>query len=140
MNHSIQPHKSSIGDQPANIMALISYLIGSVLVFIPGITYLAWLAPLVIFFLEKESRFVKFHAMQAFVLDATGILLGLLLTLLFGGLSLRTLALIATLATMISLIILGLAIYAMFKAYRYVEYSIPLIGKLSATLTGKINQ
>jgi uncharacterized membrane protein len=138
MKHSIQPHKSSIGDLQANIMALISYFIGSVLVFIPGIMYLAWLAPLVIFFLEKESRFVKFHAMQAFLLDAVGVLLGLLLTLLIGGISYETFALITTLAALVSVTILGLAVYSMYQAYKYVEFSIPIIGKLSLTLTGKV--
>ncbi len=139
MNNSIQPHKSSIGDQQANIMALLSYLVGSILVFIPGIMYIAWLAPLIIFFLEKESRFVKFHAMQAFVLEVTGILLSLLVSLLFGGISYDSFAFVGTLATLISITILVLAIYAMIKAYQYVEYSIPLIGKISAALSGKVS-
>ena len=139
MNNSNQPHKSSIGDMQANIMALLCYLVSSVLVFVPGLMYVAWLAPLVIFFLEKESRFVKFHAMQAFVLDAVGILLGLLVTLLFGGISYESFAFVGTLVTIISITILVFAIYAMLKAYRYVEYSIPFIGKISAALTSKVS-
>ncbi len=141
MNNPIQPHKSSIGDLQANSMALLCYLAGCILAFIPVIRYVAWLAPLAIFFLEKESRFVKFHAMQAFVLDAIGRILGLLLTLLFGGnlaapafYSYGTVGFIVMLTTLISLVSLALAVIAMLKAYKYVEYRIPIIGNIAAGL------
>lgn len=149
MGNTIEAHKSSIGGMQANVMALLCYLIGAVLAFVPIIMHVAWLAPLVIFFLEKESRFVKFHAIQAFVLSAVGVVLGLLVSLLFGGMVaaagfgansaadlLGPAALVGVLAAIISIVILVFAIIAMIKAYKYAEYHIPLLGGIAAKLTG----
>ena len=74
---SIDPHKSTIGGMDANLLALIAYIASAAVGFIPLLRYLAWLAPLVIFFMEKESGFVKFHAMQSFVLNLIGAAFGL---------------------------------------------------------------
>lgn len=150
MNNQVEAHQSSIGGLQANMMALLCYLIGAILAFIPVIMHVAWLAPLVIFFLEKESRFVKFHAMQAFALSAVGVLLGLLVSLLFGGMIAAaglgaapaagfwgSAALVGVLASIISVVILVFAIIAMIKAYKYTEYHIPLLGGIAAKLTGE---
>lgn len=150
MNNQIQPHKSTIVDLQANIMALLCYIISAVLSFIPGISYVAWLAPLVIFFLEKESHFIKFHAMQAFVLNVIGAVLGFLVTVVLGGIFAVSLfnpyssvaafgfvGIIGILSGAISLIVLVLAIIAMIKAYKYFEYGIPVIGGLTVKIMGK---
>lgn len=76
------PHKSSLGGLDANLMALLCYVAAFVIGLIPGIRYVAFLAPLVLYFLEKNSRFVKFHAMQAFILELLYMLLGLILSLI----------------------------------------------------------
>ena len=74
----VNPHRSSLG-MDAHVMALLCYLAAFVLAWIPYIQYVAPLAPLIIFFIEKESPFVKFHAIQAFIL----VLINWVLTTLF---------------------------------------------------------
>lgn len=84
---AIPSHQSSIGDLEANIMAFLCYLTSSILAFVLGLSYVAWLAPLAIFFLEKKSEFVKFHAIQAFVLNALGVVLGLVTSMVLSGIA-----------------------------------------------------
>ena len=79
------PHKSSLGGLDANLMALLCYVAAFVIGLIPGIRYVAFLAPLALYFLEKGSRFVKFHAMQAFMLQLLYMLLNLILSLIGTG-------------------------------------------------------
>ncbi|MGI6161839.1 MAG: DUF4870 domain-containing protein [Christensenellales bacterium] len=153
-NTAVEAHQSSIGNMQANVMAMLCYVSGTVLGFIPVISYVAWLAPLVIFFIEKESHFVKFHAMQAFLLNLVGVALGLLVSVVLGGImaasvamatdyasmtgALGSIAIVGVLTTIISLLILVIAIIALIKAYKYSEYQIPLIGGLAKKLAGKV--
>lgn len=151
---AVEPHKSSIGNLDANIMALIAYVAAAVIGWIPGLRYFAWLAPLLIFFLEKNSSFVKFHAMQAFILNAIGQILAFLITVVLGGIfsaalitgsSAAVLAAAATLATLgaivtiISIIITIFAIIALYNAYMYKTYHIPVVGQLADKLSGKLS-
>ncbi|NLK89580.1 MAG: DUF4870 domain-containing protein [Clostridiaceae bacterium] len=149
----VEPHKSSIGNLDANVMALLAYLATGILMYIPYIKYVAWLAPLVLFFLEKQSGFVRFHAMQAFILNAVNFLL----TALIGGIiiasitaaaqraqtwedvgaTLAGVGIINTIVIIISLVITIFAIVALVKAYKYQLYKMPLIGKLAAKFSGQ---
>ncbi|MEL7610856.1 MAG: DUF4870 domain-containing protein [Bacillota bacterium] len=140
-NKIIEPaHKSSIGNLDANVMALLSYIISSVLGFIPGVSYVAWAIPLVIFFVEKQSKFVKFHALQAFSLNLFGFVLGLLVSLIMTAAvvtadpyaALGAIGTVGILTFLISVVILVFAIIAMIKAYKYEVYKIPLLGNLAA--------
>lgn len=79
--NTYQPHRSSLGGLDANIMALLCYLVTFVGGLIPVVKYVAWLLPLVIVFLEKESGLVKFHAMQAFVLNLISFVVTVLITI-----------------------------------------------------------
>ncbi len=140
---TVEPHKSSLG-MDANIAILIAYLGGVAVAWIPGLNYLAWLVPVVVFVLEKESRFVRFHAMQSFALSLVGLVFGIVLAILTGifaatfvyspGAGLGLLGLIATLGTIISIIILILAIIAIIQGFQYKEYKIPFIGNLAVKL------
>ena len=56
------PHRSSIGQLNANSVAALCYGITLILFFIRGFQFCAWLLPLAVYILEKESAFVKFHA------------------------------------------------------------------------------
>lgn len=143
-----QPHRSSLGGLDANIMALLCYLVTTIAGFIPVIRYVAFLLPFVIVFVEKESGLVRFHAMQAFMLNlvsmALSVVLGILLSVL--GVSLAffswsATAGVAAITGIISLVI-GIAaivfsILAMIKAYNYTEYDIPLLGALSRSFLTK---
>ena len=80
--NTYQPHRSSLGGLDANIMAVLCYLVTFVGGLIPVVKYVAWLLPLVIVFLEKESGLVKFHAMQAFVLNLISFVVTVLITIL----------------------------------------------------------
>lgn len=101
--------KSSFG-MDENLAGMFSYLLG----FITGIIF---------FILEKESKFVKFHAMQS-------IILSVVLTILYGILSFIPiigwmLLLILPLITLILWIVL------MLKAYKYEYFKLPFIGDLA---------
>ncbi|MGI6333719.1 MAG: DUF4870 domain-containing protein [Saccharofermentanales bacterium] len=149
----VEPHKSSIGNLDANVMALLAYLVTGILMFIPYISYVAWLAPLVLYFLEKQSGFVRFHTMQAFILNV----INFLLSTLIGGIivasisaaahratsledigsSLAVAGVVTVIFTIISIIITIFAIIALVKAYKYQFYKLPLIGNLAAKISGQ---
>lgn len=138
------PHKSSIGNLDANVMALLSYIVSSLLAFVPVIEYVAWLIPLVIFLVEKQSKFVKFHALQAFCLNLAGFVITFVLSLISAATLAATnpfanpyaavgaIGLLSILALLISIAILVFAIIAMIKAYKYELYKLPLIGNIAA--------
>lgn len=143
-NEMHAPHGSSIGTMNANSMALLCYVAAIPLGWIPVLRYVAWLAPLALFLLEKQSKFVKFHAMQAFLLQVVSAVLSFLVSVVLGGilgvgsLSAATYyaaaglaGMIGLLTTVISLIILVFAIIAMVGAYQYKETHIPVLGGIA---------
>lgn len=107
--------KSSTGIQP-NIAALLAYLVG----FVSGIVF---------FLIEKENKFVRFHAMQSMGLSGGLFVLGLVLGLIpvLGGL-------------MILLNLLGLVLWVvcMVKAYQEAWFKLPVIGDFAAKQVGGI--
>ena len=152
-NEVYSPHKSSIGGLNANVMALICYIVSVVVGWIPVVRYVVWLVPLILFFMEKESKLVKFHAMQSFVLHVVSAILSLLVSVVLGGilgvgsLSAATYyaaaglaGIVGLLTTAISLVILVCAILAMVGAYRYKEPHIPIIGSIAEKLTRSMGQ
>lgn len=138
LNGKIAPHKSSLGNMDANVLALLVYLAPIVLSLIPVVRYIAWAAPLVVFLIEKDSSFVRFHAMQALLLNVVGSVLSFILMVLIAG-SITFVAggygggfvIISILSWLIVIAIIVLAILAMVKAYGYQQFKIPLIGSLS---------
>lgn len=146
MSKKIDAHKSSIGEMDANIMAVITYIGGGVLGFIPGLYYFSWVVPLVIYILEKKSKFVKKNALQSLSLQIVSSVILFILYFIVGGIIKRSysgnplsylsgvytgLAFISTLAMIVSVIFAVVVIIAMIKAYNYQEYTIPLIGKIT---------
>ncbi len=149
MNNNVEPHKASIGGMDANVLALIAYIASAIIGFIPLLRYLAWLAPLVIFMMEKESGFVRFHAMQSFILNLMGAALGFIVTVVIGGIITAAIGsrhvgaavfglagIVGLLTTVISLVILIFAVIAMIKAYKYNIYYIPFAGKIAEKYAG----
>jgi uncharacterized membrane protein len=143
---TVDPHKSSLGGLDANIMAVIAYVGGAVIGWIPVLRYFAWLVPVVIFFMEKSSKFVKFHAMQASLLNVVGAVLSLIVYILIGGAiraanpytALGTLAVVGLLIAIIAIIITIFSIIALYNAFKYKLYYIPIIGKLAEKLSAKM--
>ncbi len=100
-----------------NLMAAASYLLG----FITGIIFLL---------LEKQSKFVRFHAMQS--------------TILFGGIFVANIALgfIPILGWMVglmlSLVAFILWIVLMWKAFQGEMYKVPYVGDLAQKQLAKM--
>ena len=65
----VQTAKSSTG-LDENVAALLAYIA-------------TWVSGLVFFLIEKDSRFVRFHAMQAILLGASATILGIVLWILW---------------------------------------------------------
>lgn len=107
--------KSSLGMEE-NVAGLLSYVLG----FITGIIF---------FVLEKDSKFVKFHAMQSIILFV-GIMV---LTFILGF--------IPIIGWVLSLLIGPLSvilwIVLMLKAYKYEYFKLPVIGDIAEKQVGK---
>ena len=84
-NKTVQPHKSSIANLDANLVALLSYLVTSLCLMIPALGYVAWIGSLVVFLLENKSMFVKKHAVQSLVIHILSAV-SLVLRVIIGGL------------------------------------------------------
>lgn len=114
------PHQSSIANTDANIVALLAYILPCILTYIPLIGHAAWLIPLIIFLIEKDSQFVKFHSMQAFLLTIVSTIVGFFTHIILIGIIARCLMIVITI----------LALVALFKAYNYKKFEIPVIGNI----------
>jgi len=108
MTHKSQG-KSSIGME-ANIAALLSYLLG----FVSGIIFYA---------LEKENKFVRFHAMQSIVVFAFLFVLNMVVKLL---------PLIGwTISTLLGIIGIVIWVLLMVKAYNGEYFKLPVAGEIA---------
>ena len=47
-------------------------------------TFSAWVSGLIFFLIEKDSRLVRFHAMQSILLNASAIVVGIVLWIVMG--------------------------------------------------------
>lgn len=129
--------QSSIGLAP-NVAAALSYI---------------WIVGLVLFFLEKENRFIRFHAMQSVLYGVTWtvvmIVLGILNAIIaIGGGVAATAAgdpgFIGLIISLISMIIwlvvpliylIGLILGAI-KAYQNTKFKFPIIGNMAEKIAG----
>ena len=103
--------KTSIGID-ANIAAALSYLVG----FVTGIIFLV---------VEKENRFVRFHAMQSTLVFAAIVVIDILVNVVpFLG-ALVVVFVIAPASAVLWLLL-------MFKAYQGEEFKLPLVGQMAA--------
>ncbi len=101
--------KTSLGIDE-NVEALLSYLLG-------------WITGIIFLLIEKESRFVRFHAMQSVVVFLSITVLQLLLSFLpfLGGIFSSLLGILAFI----------LWIVLMIKAYQGEYYKVPIAGDLA---------
>ncbi len=119
--------KSSTGMQ-ANVAALLCYVLG-------------WITGLVFFLIEKENKFVRFHAMQSIVvfgaLTVLQIVIGIFLGL-FTVVHLYFLIPIFTLLyPLIGLAGLVLWILLMVKAYQGEKFKLPIAGDIAENAAEK---
>jgi len=106
---AVRKGKSSTG-LDENVAAALSYLLG-------------WLTGILFFVIEKESQFVKFHAMQSTVLFLCMTILNFVLGFIpFIG---------WMLAGLISLVGLILWLVSMYRAYRGEKFKWPIVGEFA---------
>jgi len=141
--NSVQPHKSSLG-MDANLTVLLIYLSMNLFGWWNWACLLAVAGPIVFFILEKNSRFVKFHAAQAVGIGAVWAGLGLILSVLRAVTRPRVIdwvygvrggwgayAAIGLISTLVSLAFLAVAIYMVVTAWSYKEVELPIIGPIA---------
>lgn len=92
-----------------NVAGLLCYLLG----FITGIIFIL---------IEKENKFVRFHAMQSIIAFGALFVLQILLGLL---------PLIWMLGSLVGLAGVGLWIFMMYKAFQGEKFKLPIIGDLA---------
>jgi uncharacterized membrane protein len=122
----VQSGKSSTG-LDENVASLLAYIAG-------------WVTGLIFFLIEKNSRLVRFHAMQSILLNVLVIIVGIvvgivifILVLILGQLS-SALAGIATLLSTLFWLVFFLAValvwvMCLIKAYQGNMYKLPIIGE-----------
>ncbi len=93
-----------------NVAGLLCYLLG-------------WVSGLVFFLMEKENKFVRFHAMQSIIVFGGLTVIGIVLSFIpiLGWI----------VSTILSLLALVLWILLMIRAYQNVWYKLPWIGGLA---------
>jgi len=128
------PAKSSTG-LDENIAALLSYIFG-------------WVSGLIFFLIEKDSRLVRFHAMQSLLLNIVFIVIGIGLWIVMfvlvmivsqvSGLASTLLSLVATLVWVV-LIIAGVVavILCLIKAFQGQFFKLPVIGNFAEKFSAK---
>ena len=107
----LHTEKTSTGFD-ANVAAALSYLVG----FVTGIIFLL---------VEKENRFVRFHAMQSTLLFAGIVVIDILLQMVPILGALVVVGLVIPLSAILWLLM-------MFKAYQGEEFKLPLVGQMAA--------
>ena len=113
--------KSSTG-LDANVAALLAYLF-------------SWVSGLIFLVVEKENRFVRFHAMQSVLLGAAALLCFFALsvmTSMMAFVSVTLAAIFGMLGSLIGLAFFAITIVCMIKAYQGQQFRLPIIGDLAA--------
>jgi uncharacterized membrane protein len=99
----------------ANVAAALSYLVG----FVTGIIFLL---------VEKDNRFVRFHAMQSTLVFAGIVAIDILLQIVPILGALVVIFVVIPLSAVLWLLL-------MFKAYQGEEFKLPLVGQMAADRT-----
>lgn len=129
-----QTAKSSTG-LDENIAALLSYVAG-------------WITGLVFFMIEKDSRLVRFHAMQSLLLSGGGMVVlialwififiaSLIIGQVSGILGFLVSTVLSLVAGVLGLAILIGAIICLIKAYQGQYFKLPVIGNLAEKYSAK---
>ena len=130
----VQTTKSSTG-LDENIAALLSYVFG-------------WVSGLIFFLMEKDSRLVKFHAMQSILLNAVAIVVGIVLWVGWVVVALILTQVSEVLASLVS-IVMGLLMFVLYvgvfiafvmcliKAYQQQYFKLPVIGNFAEKFSAK---
>jgi uncharacterized membrane protein len=129
-----QVGKSSTG-LDENVAALLSYVLGGI-------------GGLIFFLIEKDSRLVRFHAMQSILLNVLAVIIIIALMVVFSVLFLITTQISGVLSTLFSLIatliwfVFGIGmliavIMCLLKAYQRQYFKLPIIGNFAEKFSQK---
>jgi uncharacterized membrane protein len=130
----VQTGKSSTG-LDENVAALLSYVFG-------------WLSGLIFLLLEKESRLVRFHAMQSILLNVLSVVIGIVLwivTFIFVLIASQLAGFLGTIVGLLATLIwiafcVGLLIawvMCLIKAYQGLFFKLPVIGDFAEKFVNK---
>ena len=118
------PGKTQLGlDQ--NVAGLLCYL---------PLCCVGFIFSIVVVIVEKQSRLVKFHALQSLLLQGAAIVVFVVLqigVMVMGAVSSILGTLVWALMLLVSLALFAVAILMMVKAYNNEEYLLPVIGELA---------
>jgi len=109
----------SAGLQP-NVAGALCYLAG----FITGILFLV-LEP------YRQDRFVRFHAFQSIFFSLAWIVLHFAIGILLSLMPWTMWHLVATLSSLVSLALLGVTFFLMYKAYSNERFKLPVLGDIA---------
>ena len=130
----VQTAKSSTG-LDENVAALLSYVFG-------------WVSGLIFFLIEKDSRLVRFHAMQSILLNAAAIVVGIGLWIAWVVIAIIFSQISSALASLVSILI-GLLIFVfwalmlvavvmcLIKAYQKQYFKLPVLGNFAEKFSAR---
>ncbi len=110
-----KPTGTSIGLEP-NVAGLLCYVLG-------------WITGLIIFLLEKENKFVRFHALQSIVTFGAFTVLWIVFSVLMGIQYIGTLFWVLNIISWILAFVLWIVL--MVKAYQGEKYKLPVAGDIA---------
>jgi len=130
----VQTAKSSTG-LDENLAALLSYVFG-------------WISGLIFFLIEKESRLVRFHAMQSILLNVVAAVVGIalwflsiiswvLISQISGVLSFLISVIVGLVAFVVGIAILIAVIMCLIKAYQGQYFKLPVVGNMAEKFSTK---
>ena len=130
----VQTTKSSTG-LDENVASLLSYIFG-------------WVSGLIFFLIEKDSRLVRFHAMQSILLNVLFVVLFIVLWVASMIVLVVSSQLPGALAMIINLIVtllwialwiglLVLVIFCLVKAYQRQYFKLPIIGNFAEKFSAR---
>lgn len=129
-------HQSSLG-LDANIVAGLIYIVpGLIGLLFEGLSPYTFILPVLLYFLEKKSDLVRFHALQYLALSLASNLINAILY--FGSLKSDIFFMIAYyLGSGVTLTFFGFLIYAFVKALCWRSWRVPLLGALVSKIIGE---
>ena len=142
----IEPHKSSLG-MDANIASILVFAAMAIVSWLGFLAWFAWAVPLVFFYLEKESAFVKFQAMQALVIGIASAVINIIFRIFIRMLTPRDIysalnyamgrgwgawRLLGTLSSIVGIAFLALEIFIIYSSYNWKQVEIPVVADFAA--------
>lgn len=145
------PHKSSLFDLDANIVAMLVYLIPLLATFLSdSLQAIVWIVPLFALVMESKSDFVNYHAanslaffainaiiyMISIALNLTAVLSGWIanipiLGIFYGGISILIIVIVGIVFALLNICLFAAKIISLIKAYSYQDIHLPVISHIT---------